>query len=211
MLCALTAPLASLCWILFGTNPPQVDKPRFPSYSKVDSKIFHNLSLVPGEPSERKERNDEQSGFTASANGFVTEPVPHKMLEAIGNEHTHPDPGRELSPRLSGGPHRHILKHVCAGCQRGGVFRNYRHSFVETMEDVRRLVTEYTEKTKSDFEALTDRHLNETISWGHYHATGEQWLISMRDRKSTTKGNLSVRPDGRRGKASFFTVRPPKK
>jgi uncharacterized damage-inducible protein DinB len=82
----------------------------------------------------------------------------------------------------------------------------------ETMEEIRNFVRECTQKTRSNFEALTDRHLDQTVPWGSNRATGEFWLHAMRDHEIHHKGQLFLyaRMVGVE-KLPFFTAQPPKK
>jgi uncharacterized damage-inducible protein DinB len=139
--------------------------------------------------------------------------VLHELLEAIGNEHTHFKPWKEAFSLGALAVHIAASSSMFVQAVKDGRFPQLSEppSF-ETMEDVRRLVSEHTEKTKSDFNALTDRHLDQTIPWGPYHATGEHWLITMRDHEIHHKGQLFVyaRMVGVE-ELPFFTVQPPKK
>jgi uncharacterized damage-inducible protein DinB len=80
------------------------------------------------------------------------------------------------------------------------------------MDDVRKIVREYTEKTKKDLQTLTDDHLDQTVQWGPYHAPGKMWLDIMRDHEIHHKGQLFVyaRMVGME-QLPFFIVQPPKK
>lgn len=139
--------------------------------------------------------------------------VLRELLEVIGNEHTHYKPWKDAFSLGFMAVHIAASSNMFVRAVKDGKFPQLSEppSF-ETMEDVRRLVSEYTEKTKSDFETLTDRHLDQTVPWGPYHATGEFWLNTMRDHEIHHKGQLFVyaRMVGVE-KLPFFTIQPPKK
>ena len=136
--------------------------------------------------------------------------VLHELLEAIGNEHTHYKPWKEAFSLGSLAIHIGTSSCMFVEAVKEGAFPQMGEppSF-ETMEDVRRLVDEYTDKTKADFESLTERHLDQTISWGPYRATGEHWLNTMLDHEIHHKGQLFVyaRMVGV-DKLPFFTIHP---
>ncbi|WP_249310414.1 DinB family protein [Bacillus sp. FJAT-49736] len=60
----------------------------------------------------------------------------------------------------------------------------------ETMDDVRKIVLEFTEKTKQDLELLNELHLEKEIAFNHFYASGKTWLENARDHEIHHKGQL---------------------
>lgn len=60
----------------------------------------------------------------------------------------------------------------------------------ETMDDVRRIVSDYTEKTKGDLATLRNQDLENMIGINGFYASGKVWLENAKDHEIHHKGQL---------------------
>jgi uncharacterized damage-inducible protein DinB len=81
----------------------------------------------------------------------------------------------------------------------------------ETIEDIRKMVQEYTEKTTAAFKELSASDLERQLNFNQFIAPGRTWLQTMIDHEIHHKGQLFTyaRLVGVE-KVPFFITQPPK-
>ena len=60
----------------------------------------------------------------------------------------------------------------------------------ETIEDIKNIISEYTEKTKSTLKILSDSDLEQQLAFNGFIASGKIWLSTMIDHEIHHKGQL---------------------
>ncbi|WP_160718665.1 DinB family protein [Bacillus sp. USDA818B3_A] len=138
--------------------------------------------------------------------------VLHDLFDLIGNEHIHYKP---WSGALSLGA---LAIHIAAssdrfvqGIKKGEFTFSHSSNDFETIEDIKNIVSEYTEKTRSTFKKLSDSDLEQQLDFNGFIASGKIWLSTMIDHEIHHKGQLFTyaRLIGI-DKLPFFIIQPPK-
>ncbi|ERI09413.1 DinB family protein [Aneurinibacillus aneurinilyticus] len=138
------------------------------------------------------------------------------LLDLIHNEHTHYKPWNDAFSLGALAVHIADSMDMFVQAVKNGKFTlptasNQFNQF-ESMDDVRKIVAEYTEKTKIDLQALTDSHLEQVFEFNQFVASGQIWLDTAKDHEIHHKGQLFTyaRLIGIE-KLPFFIVQPPRR
>jgi len=116
--------------------------------------------------------------------------VLNELLSLIEDEHMHFKPWEGAFSLSELTVHIANSMDMFVQTVKNGSFRISTVPDYETMDDVRRIVGDYTEKTKQDLTTLRSEHLNNVIEFNGFYATGEIWLENARDHEIHHKGQL---------------------
>ncbi|WP_408010018.1 DinB family protein [Pseudalkalibacillus sp. A8] len=138
--------------------------------------------------------------------------VLHDILDLIGNEYIDYKPWKDAFSLGAMAIHIAVSSNTFVQSIKDGQFTlpSSSNQF-ETMDDIRNIVREYTEKTKSTFKILSDSDLNQQLVFNQFTASGKMWLNNMIDHEIHHKGQLFTyaRLIGIE-KLPFFIIQPPK-
>ncbi|WP_079505110.1 DinB family protein [Mesobacillus jeotgali] len=138
--------------------------------------------------------------------------VTQDLLNLIDNEHIHYKPWNDAFSLGALAIHIAVSSDMFVQGVKNGefTFTSSSNEF-ETIDDIRNIVSEYTEKTKSTFKTLSDSDLGKQLDFNQFIASGKVWLTSMIDHEIHHKGQLFTyaRLIGIE-KLPFFTIQPPK-
>ncbi|MDB5052869.1 MAG: hypothetical protein JWM44_919 [Bacilli bacterium] len=117
--------------------------------------------------------------------------VLHDLLDLIGNEHIDYKPWNDAFSLGALAIHIAVTSHMFIQSIKNGEFTPPSSSNqFETLDDIRKLVREYTEKTKSVFITLSDLDLEQQLEVSQFIGTGKMWLMTMIDHEIHHKGQL---------------------
>ena len=138
--------------------------------------------------------------------------VIHDLLDLIGNEHIHYKPWNDAFSLGNLAIHIAVSSdRFVQGIKNGEFTFTSSSNEFETIEGLRNILSEYTEKTKSTFQTLSDADLDQQLDFNQFIAPGKVWLSSMIDHEIHHKGQLFTyaRLIGIE-KLPFFIIQPPK-
>jgi uncharacterized damage-inducible protein DinB len=138
--------------------------------------------------------------------------VLHGLVDLIGNEHIHYKPWNgafslgALTIHIAVSSDRFVQ-----GIKNGEFTFSHSSNDFETIEDIKNIVSQYTEQTKSTFKILSDSDLEQQLAFNGFIASGKEWLGTMIDHEIHHKGQLFTyaRLIGI-DKLPFFIIQPPK-
>jgi uncharacterized damage-inducible protein DinB len=135
-----------------------------------------------------------------------------ELLELFDDEHLNFKPWDGAIPLGSLAVHTASSADMFMKLVKNGTFEQPANPEFKTMDDVRKIVQAYTDRTKVGFQTLEDSRLETVIEWGPFHAPGKIWLETMKDHEVHHKGQLFVyaRMLGLE-KLPFFIVQPPRR
>lgn len=116
--------------------------------------------------------------------------VLNELLSLIEDEHMHFKPWEGAFSLSELAVHIANSMDMFVQTVKNGSFKISPVPNYETMDDVRRIVGDYTEKTKQDLATLRNEHLNNVIEINYFYATGEIWLENAKDHEIHHKGQL---------------------
>lgn len=139
--------------------------------------------------------------------------VLHELLELINDEHTYFKPWDNAFSMGSLAVHIATSMDMFVQAVKNGTFTPPTASNqFESMDEVRKIVREYTQKTRTDFQTLTNSHLEQVFEFNQFVAPGQIWLNTAKDHEVHHKGQLFTyaRMVGITD-VPFFIKQPPKK
>ncbi|WP_181350852.1 DinB family protein [Thalassobacillus sp. CUG 92003] len=138
--------------------------------------------------------------------------VLHKLLEQIGDEHTHFKPWEGAFSMGELGVHIATSMDMFVQTIKSGELMLPEHTpEFETMRDVRQIVHDYTNFTRQQMALISDAQLKTIIEMNHFYAPAGEWLENARDHEIHHKGQLFTyaRMTGVTD-PPFFITQPPK-
>ncbi|CAM3023534.1 DinB family protein [Paenibacillus sediminis] len=114
-----------------------------------------------------------------------------ELLQGIDNEHTHFKPWNQAYSLGSLAVHIVSSTDMFVQAVKNGEFvpPSASNPF-ETMDDVRRIVQEYTEKTKDELQSLTEDQLEQIVVVNQFSAPGKAWINTAKEHEIHHKGQL---------------------
>ncbi|WP_232695545.1 DinB family protein [Brevibacillus daliensis] len=115
------------------------------------------------------------------------------LLELIENEHTHYKPWESAFSFGEQFLHTALTSHnFVAGLKEGYIEKPDQMPAFETMDDVRRIFHEFTDKTIAVLQEISDEDLEREVQFINMKQLGKSWVHVMIDHEVHHKGQMFV-------------------